>query len=291
LFYRRLVYHSSIKKVGLYTLSGLAICIILFLPGTTETHRFENSPDLQIKRIIEKVSSQNIQNTIAHLQSFGNRSTWEKQWGAADWVCGEFKKIGLEVNVHRYEFNGEIWPNVIATIKGKERPEEIVMLIAHVDSISDTSETIAPGADDNSSGVAVLLESARILKEISMDRSVFFGVFTNEEHGRQGSKSYAHLAKTSGLNIKAVINLDILGYNRPTWPFYWGAVMGHKTLKHKAKAIFRMARNYVYGAINGKDIVKVAGREPNRNLAMTTSHILGQSSGLKVKQTVRNDCG
>jgi len=278
-------------RTGWYILAGLLIGILLFFLQPAETCQSENDLDLKIKKVIEKVSVQNLQATVAHLQSYGNRSTWEKQCEAALWVHEEFKKLGLKSDLHEYEFDGKKWTNVIAKIVSNSRPDEIVMLICHIDSISDTSETIAPGADDNASVVAVLLEAARILKETSLERSVFFVVFTNEEHCRQGSRSYAQLARASGFNIKAVINLDILGYNRPTWPFYWNAVMGHHTLKHKFKAMIRMARNYFLGIIYGKDIMRVAGREQNRKLVTTTSKILREVSELKVKELVSNDSG
>ena len=283
-------YFLSIRA-GWYALAGLSVGILLFLLQPAETCQSENDLDLQIKKVIEKVSTQNLQAAITHLQSYGNRTTYEKQREAALWVHEEFKKLGLKNDLHEYEFDGKKWPNVIAKIVSNSRPDEIVMLICHIDSVSDTSETIAPGADDNASGVAVLLETARILKETSLERSVFFVVFTNEEHCREGSRSYANLAKASGLNIKAVINLDILGYNQPTWPFYWNAVMGHHTLKHKVKAMIRMARNYFLGIIYGKDILRVAGRDPNRKLVTTTSKILREVSELKVKEQVSNDSG
>ena len=279
------------KRAGWYILAGLLIGILLLLLQPNKTCQSENDLGLQIKKVIEKVSTQNLQATVAHLQSYGNRTTYEKQREAALWVNEEFKKLGLKNDLHEYEFDGKKWPNVIAKIVSNSRPDEIVMLICHIDSISDTSETIAPGADDNASGVAVLLETARILKETSLERSVFFVVFTNEEHCREGSRSYAHLARASGLNIKAVINLDILGYNRPIWPFYWDAVMGHHTLKHKVKAMIRMARNYFLGLIYGKDIMRVAGREPNRKLVEATSKMLQDVSDLKVKELVSNDSG
>lgn len=186
---------------------------------------------------------------------------------------------------------GRIWPNVIARIKGEEKSGEIVLLCAHLDSTSDNVEKIAPGADDNASGVAVLLEAARILKKIPMERTVLFCIFSNEEGAIAGSKAYARLAKKEGYNIKSVINVDVIGYNRPQWPFYWDAITGHATLRHRLKTAVKMVYNYGVGMMYGKDIVIVAGKEPNRQLALSTSWILQQSVGLKVKETIQNDCG
>jgi Zn-dependent M28 family amino/carboxypeptidase len=243
------------------------------------------------KSIIETVDDSRLRKSIAQLQSLGNRITWEKQWEAANWVSGEFKKVGVEVGIHTYEFNGKTWPNVVAEIRGRKLPGEIIMPIAHIDSISDSPQKMAPGADDNGSGVAVILEMARVLKETPMERTVMFGIFTNEEPGSVGSKAYARQASKDGLDIKSVINLDILGYNRPAWPFYWDAVQAHATVKHKMKAIIRMVRNYLTGVIKGKDILIVAGKDANRDLVSMTAQIIRDSSGLKVKEMVGEDCG
>ena len=274
-----------------FILMGIFASILLFLPGFSGTDQSKNDLGLEIKSVLRKVNTQNLRDTIAHLQLYENRSTWENQWKVARWVSEEFKKIGLEVDMHNYEYHGKIWPNVIAKINGRTRPEEIIMPIAHIDSISDHPQKIAPGADDNATGVAALLEMARVLKGTPMERTIMFVIFTNEESCRAGSRAYSHLVKSKGVNIKAVINLDIHGYNRPVWPFYWGAVTGHHTLKHKVKAIYRMARNYFFGMIYGENVVKVAGREPNRKLVEATSKILRNVSGLKIKETVKKDSG
>ncbi len=240
---------------------------------------------------VEKVRTENLFHTILYLQSQKNRSTWEKQWEVAYWLFNEFKKIGIEVDFHQYEFQGRIWPNVIARIKGKEQAGEILLFCAHLDSTSDNAEKIAPGADDNAGSVAVLLEAARVLKKIPMKRTVIFCIFSNEESAAAGSKAYARLAKKEGYNIKAIVNIDVVGYNRPQRPFYWDAVSGHAMPKDKFKAAAKMVYNYFTGIVYGNDIVVVAGREPNRQLALKTALILQESAGLQVKKTIQNDCG
>ncbi len=244
--------------------------------------------------ILEKVNGENLRNTIFHLQEYGNRSMWEKQQESSFWVLERFEQLGIEVDLHEYQLNDRIWPNVIAKIKGEGRDQEIIMLIAHIDSASNNPH-IAPGADDNASGVAVLLEIARILKETRVKRTIMFGIFTNEEtketNGVRGSDAYVQKAKGDLMNFKAVINLDILGYSRPKWPFYLGALEGHISLKEKFKVGTKMIRNYLFGIINRKDTVVVAGRMPNSELVTITSQVMGQSSGVKVKRKIGDDCG
>lgn len=100
----------------------------------------------------------NLRETVSYLQSFGTRSSRDKQWVSAYWVLSRFNSLGIECNIETYDFKGEKWPNVIATIKGRKRASEVLMIIAHADSISEYPSQ-APGADDNGSGIAVLLES------------------------------------------------------------------------------------------------------------------------------------
>lgn len=246
-----------------------------------------------INRAITKVDQENLRQSILHLENYGNRMTWQKQWETAQWVLGRFKELGIESRIQTYEYARKTWPNVSARIRGKERyeKEKVVMLIAHFDSISDDPKKGAPGADDNGSGVAVILETARILKEIPLRRTVMFSLFSNEEQGSIGSKVYALQAKQNGLDIRAVINLDVLGYNCPTSPFSISAINVHKTFKYKIKAFLRMARNYIAGFRIGRDAIKVAGKEPNRELVSVVSQVMWQQAELKVKEVVGEDCG
>jgi len=285
-------HHSffSTRKI-LYIVTLLFIGILLFLSWTVESaQQGREAPD-RYQEIIENVRAENLSSTISRLQSQKNRSTWEEQWKAADWISDEFKIIGMEADIHRYEFKGKIWPNVIARIRGEERPDEIILLCAHLDSTSDHAGKIAPGADDNASGVAVLLEAARILQKIPMERTVIFAIFSNEEGAMAGSKAYARLARKEGRDIKSVINVDVIGYNRPQWPFYRDAMVEQLTPEKRLKVKAVMARNYALGLVNGKDMVIVAGREPNRQLVLSTSRTLRQSAGLSVEETIKNDCG
>jgi len=254
----------------------------------------ETVSDHQLAKLNTKLSEvriENLKETIQQLQSYGNRYTGEKQCEAAQWAAERFKQYGLQVKLHYYDFKGKTWPNVIAQVTGTKHPDKMIMLLAHVDSISDDPANGAPGADDNASGVAVLLEIARILKMSPLEYSVFFCIFTNEEQGTQGSKAYAKKMKQEAMNIKAAINVDLIGYNRPEKAFYYDAVTSHITLKHKAKALVRMMRNY-YRSFEGDNVVKIAGRVADKALLSTvTEGINAAGIGLKVKELIDDGCG
>jgi hypothetical protein len=254
--------------------------------GSAKNNR-ENS---LVLKALREVNPEDIGNTILQLESFQNRFTWSNQWRSARWIANQFGYCGLEVNLDTYEFRGKVWPNVIARKEGVEESKGIVMVIAHLDSISDHPELMAPGADDNASGVAVLLEVARILEDIPLDCTIMFCVFSNEEVGTAGSKSFAGEARESEMNILTVINLDILGYNKPGNPMYLDAIQAHSSPKRKVKALVRMLGNYATGFMEGPDIVKVAGREADRALVQSTSRVLRQYASLKTKELISDDC-
>lgn len=247
--------------------------------------------DTKIEKAMGRVDVANLKNALRHLESLGSRSSLGKQWEAATWIRSQFEKNGLQAWIEEYEFRGKSWPNVLAKVEGERKVNEVVMLIAHMDSISRHPDGIAPGADDDGTGVAVLLEIARICKEFGTERTLMFGIFSNEEVGNVGSRNYASYAKKHRMNIIAVVNFDILGYNRPEFPFFYlTAALAQGTWKHKAKSIIRMGQNFLFGILKGKDIVKVGGRELDRDLVITASLNIKGSEGLKVEELIQNDC-
>lgn len=186
--------------------------------------------------------------------------------------------------------SGRQWPNVIAQIKGHEKENDIILLIAHIDSISDNQEGIAPGADDNGSGVSVLIETARNLKGASLEKTVMFSLFSNEEPGNAGSKAFAGNAKRHKLNIYAVINLDILGYNAPDHVSLSDAVQSHHTFKHKLKSLYRIVKNRLFYFMKGKNRVKVAGQQRDSSLVKAISSAFQVHAGLGIKEITDDAC-
>ena len=101
--------------------------------------------------------------------------------------------------------------NLIATFPGTVHPDEVVILSAHFDSTSTNPYWLAPGAEDNASGTAALLEAARILRYYRFDRTIKLVWFNAEEQGLLGSASYVADHPTG--NIVGVVNLDMFGYD------------------------------------------------------------------------------
>jgi hypothetical protein len=121
--------------------------------------------------------------------------------------------LGIEAKQDSFSF-GSIYSskNIIGALPGKVDPSQVVVICAHYDSYSGQPLTLAPGADDNASGSAAVMEAARIFKDHSFDFSVKFICFSAEELGLYGSKDYAQKARLGGEDIIAVINLDMIAY-------------------------------------------------------------------------------
>ncbi len=103
--------------------------------------------------------------------------------------------------------------NVVATVRGIESPDRMVVVGAHYDSTSNEPWRLAPGADDNASGTAAVLEIARIVSSRRFNLTIELVAFDAEELGSFGSEHLAALAKADGRTIVAVLNLDMIGYD------------------------------------------------------------------------------
>lgn len=118
-----------------------------------------------------------------------------------------------QIEIDEYPaYPGMRWKNLVVTLPGKTHPEEIVVLAAHLDSKSPKMYTQAPGADDNATGVATLLEAIRIFRTYSFERTLQVIYFTGEEWGMLGSQAYLMDHDTS--KIQGAIVMDMFGYDR-----------------------------------------------------------------------------
>ncbi len=133
---------------------------------------------------------------------------------AAQFVYEHLQRLGLNVEYHTW--SGATNPNVIATQVGLTRPNEIYIICAHLDDMP--SGATAPGADDNASGVAGVLMAANILSQVDLAYTVKYALWTGEEQGLLGSQAWANWAYGQGMQIKGVINLDMIAYNSDSYP-------------------------------------------------------------------------
>ena len=263
------------------------VAFLSFLSCNSGTLETSSGAKTLILSSISKVSSEELYRTVKDLEAFGTRFTWEKQDEVAEYLRRRLEEYGIEVLLDEYSFNDRKWKNVVGTIKGKGRPADITMIIAHFDSISKQPESIAPGADDNGSGTAALLEIARVLSNVRLRDTVEFVIFSNEEQGHLGSKHFAKKAKSEGLNLKGVVNLDIIGYNNPPISKPQDKV----DLIESTKSVMRAARSRIFKILYPNGRVTIAGRGENRRLVQVTSAVMKKYTKLGVNALVDEDCG
>jgi len=133
---------------------------------------------------------------------------------ATRYVADHLAALGLNTSYHYYNLWGGQYRNVVAEQPGLTQPDRVVLITAHLDSITYTSpSTFAPGSDDNASGSTGVLAAADILSQYSFGCTLRYVLFTGEEQGLYGSEAYA--AATAGQDIRGVLNLDMIGYNTP----------------------------------------------------------------------------
>jgi uncharacterized repeat protein (TIGR01451 family) len=176
--------------------------------------------DPLIQDLVNAVSQTQVYTTILNLQDDESLPGWDAERSRytyspelafeRDYIRDRMQVLGLDV---RYQsFN--LGDNIEGVLDGWRPGDEIVYMVsAHYDSISDDAENVAPGADDNGSGVAAVLEAARVLSQYRFRHSLRFVTFAAEEQGLVGSRDYARQARTAGTLIGGVINLDMIGWD------------------------------------------------------------------------------
>jgi hypothetical protein len=185
------------------------------------------SPDAKLRAIVAPVSAERMKATVEKLVSFGTRHTLSSQTdpkrgiGAAlDWTQGQFQSFGLATERPCDTFSGDRLPqptrvcDMVAIQRGTERPNDVVIITGHIDSrvtdpLNATSD--APGANDDGSGVAALLEAARVLSKHKFPGTIVYAALSGEEQGLYGGKVIAAYAKAQGWNVIADLNNDIIG--------------------------------------------------------------------------------
>jgi len=172
--------------------------------------------DPLVDMIVDLVATSNLISTVQSLQDFQTRYASTTNCEAAgESLLSAFSALGLDdVHFEPFAFSSYTSRNVVAEKTGQTYPDDIVIICAHYDSTSPaaTRQTLAPGADDNASGTAAVLEAARILALYPLDFTVRFIAFSAEEWGLFGSRAYATAAGLAGERILGVINLDMIAF-------------------------------------------------------------------------------
>lgn len=193
-----------------------------------------------IARMLTEIDARNIESSIRKLVSFGTRNTLSVQdnptrgiGAARDWLYGEFQRIaaqaGGRMTVEKQSYLQEANPpprgrvlkptvitNVVATLRGNQPASQnrLYVVSGHYDSMCTSptdAECDAPGANDDASGTAAVLEMARVMSKYNFDATIIFMAVAGEEQGLLGATYFAEQAKKNNLNIEAMFTNDIVG--------------------------------------------------------------------------------
>ena len=191
------------------------------LPKLTRDFPVVTEEDPRIREMLNQVNMDSLEATVQHLQDYGSR-IWnsENAFAASDWIASRMEALGLEVE--QQPFNANTWmgsgaaaPNVIGIQRGTLYPDTYVVCGSHFDSFSYEAMMgggTAPGADDNATGVASVLESARIMTQYEFEYSIIYCAYGCEEMGLYGSEAYASRCQQQGMDIIGYFNNDMNGY-------------------------------------------------------------------------------
>jgi aminopeptidase YwaD len=195
-------------RYGFRSFSIFLLVLFLFM-----IVRDERAPKMTGKITIDQLRG--------HVQSIHfDRSPYDRYQEleqVAEYIYRNFQTYGLQVTREPFQWEGRPFCNIIADKRGTISPEKVIILGAHYDSVPGS-----PGADDNASAVAVLLEVARSVSVVPLGATVKFIAFTLEEYGYVGSTAHARKAKKEGTKIEGMISLEMVGFTAPTqnYPFY-----------------------------------------------------------------------
>ncbi|MEU6904814.1 M20/M25/M40 family metallo-hydrolase [Streptomyces coeruleorubidus] len=165
---------------------------------------------------VDSVSADALRNTVEELAAFHTRHTFSPLVGpAAEEIVNRLTAAGYPDVVRRTWTNaGHSADNVICTKPGTAPGSPVVLLCAHYDcrmEDPDDATARAPGADDNASGVAAIIEIARLLATVPLPSTIRFVAFSGEEQGLWGSSAYAEALHAAGDGAHRVVNLDMVG--------------------------------------------------------------------------------
>ena len=169
--------------------------------------------DPEIEAIVALVSQAQYSAYIQTMQNFGTRYSYTSGCRAAEqWAANTLIGFGYSTELYPFTYGGNTWYNAIGRKTGLAYPDSIYIIIGHIDATSENPNVSAPGAEDNASGSACVLEAARVLSQVDLNCTIEFVLVSGEEQGLIGSEAYAQYCYANSRNIAGVINFDMISY-------------------------------------------------------------------------------
>lgn len=154
---------------------------------------------------VSAVSYRHILDNLLYTRPGNNRGYGPEHDLARQNIHDHFVSLGYDTSLFPFTYNGNTYYNVVAVHEGTTRPEQIYIVGAHYDSANN------PGADDNGSGTACVMEIGRVLASHRFEATIILIAFDREEQGLYGSRAYA--AANRDKDIRGMISTDMVAYN------------------------------------------------------------------------------
>lgn len=197
--------------VLLFILLYASLLYITYTPGPSH-----EGPLKPLSEIEKQISLNLKQHVIVLSEKIGPRNIWRHETleRSASYVIKQLESAGYKTDIQVFEAEGKTVKNVIAEKCGHSQPNQIIIVGAHYDTVSNS-----PGANDNASGVACLIELAKTLSQAKFQKTIRFVAFVNEEppffqSSQMGSLVYASRARQNKEAIVAMFSLETMGYFR-----------------------------------------------------------------------------
>jgi Zn-dependent M28 family amino/carboxypeptidase len=286
-----------------YILIAAAAASLAFAADAQRARR--SAEPASLNALADQVSEDRLKAHVERLVSFGTRHTLSERnhptrgiGASLNWTESEFRRFaracggclqvvrtGDTISGHPRIPNPTLVENVVAIQRGTERPNQVVIITGHIDSrVSDVMNATAPspGANDDGSGTAAVIEAARVLSRHRFPATIVYAALSGEEQGLFGGRILADYAKAQGWEVIANLNNDIIGNS-----------CGSDGLCDDANVrVFSEGLRWQGGDALRPQVRSRGGENdsPSRNLSRFLADLAGELGlGLDVRQIWRND--
>lgn len=185
-------YPDSINDIGIYRIKLIA----------------DDRDQVNIQNVVDQVDSNRLKNLVETIEGNRHKDDGLSHLNAIkDTIEDRFRGYDLFTSRHQFTYQGYQGHNILGKLHGTNNGEATFVVDAHFDGVENS-----PGADDNASGMAGVLEAARILSQYNFESSVKFISFDQEEEGIVGSQRYVRSGIRDYENIEGVFNFEMIGY-------------------------------------------------------------------------------
>lgn len=231
-------------------LVGAVIAFVVIMTPTLSAQGATRSSSTENSNIVNSVSGDRLLGTVNELAQFGTRAFYtNSSWNSSTYLHDRLESLGLWVYYQDFEVSGYQARNVIAVKNGSEPTARQYLFGAHYDSanrdvknFSDGESYPAPGADDDASGVAAVIEFAEILHDKILNSTTKFVAFSAEETGLNGSAYFVQSESAAGVAYAGTAILDMIGYR--TNPNNQAMIFSDYSTNALAASIFTAVDNF-----------------------------------------------